>query len=65
MGYRIIISPRAQQEIIEAIDYYTQKSLLTPSNFIASLDEDLKEFEDLKESRKVGMSSTPFADLKI
>ena len=39
MGYRIIISPRAQQEIIEAIDYYTQKSLLTPSNFIASLDE--------------------------
>ena len=39
MGYSVIVSPRAQHEIEAAIDYYTQKSLHAPHNFIISLVE--------------------------
>lgn len=34
MVYKIIVSPRAQNEIIEAIDFYTIRSVDAPNNFI-------------------------------
>ena len=39
MAYRIIVSPRAQKEIENAIDYYALYSVDAPVNFIASLKE--------------------------
>lgn len=37
MVYKVIISPRAQREIENAIDYYALYSLNAPVNFIAAL----------------------------
>ena len=37
MAYNIIVSPRAQQEIEDAIDYYSLHSADAPSIFISSL----------------------------
>lgn len=37
MAYRIIVSPRAQKEIENAIDYYALYSTDAPENFIAVL----------------------------
>lgn len=37
MAYRIIVSPRAQKEIENAIDYYALYSDNAPANFINSL----------------------------
>ncbi len=39
MAYRILISPRAQKEIENAIDYYALYSTDTPLNFITALKE--------------------------
>jgi toxin ParE1/3/4 len=39
MGYRIIVSLRAQKEIEHAIDYYALYSTDAPVNFIAALKE--------------------------
>lgn len=39
MAYKIIVSPRAQKEIENAIDYYALYSVDAPINFIASLKE--------------------------
>ena len=39
MAYKIIISPRAQKEIENAIDYYALYSNDAPRNFIAVLKE--------------------------
>ncbi|MBP9933051.1 MAG: type II toxin-antitoxin system RelE/ParE family toxin [Chitinophagaceae bacterium] len=39
MAYKIIVSPRAQKEIENAIDYYALYSADAPANFIASLKE--------------------------
>ena len=39
MEYKIIISPRAQQEIEEAIDYYKIRSSDAPMDFISCLNE--------------------------
>ncbi len=39
MAYSIIVSPRAQKEIENAIDYYALYSSNAPSNFIAELKE--------------------------
>lgn len=39
MAYKIIVSPRAQKEIENAIDYYALYSTDAPSNFIATLKE--------------------------
>lgn len=35
MAYNIIISPRAQKEVIKAIDYYLERSEDAPSHFIS------------------------------
>ena len=37
MAYKLIVSVRAQQEIENAIDYYTRRSTVAPSLFIDSL----------------------------
>jgi len=37
MAYKIIVSPRAQKEIENAIDYYALYSIDAPINFIAVL----------------------------
>jgi len=39
MDYRIIISPRAQQEIEDAIDYYAIRSSDAPKDFVSDLNE--------------------------
>jgi toxin ParE1/3/4 len=39
MAYKIIISPRAQKEIENAIDYYALYSTNAPLNFIATLQK--------------------------
>jgi plasmid stabilization system protein ParE len=39
MPFKIIISPRAQKEIENAIDYYTLYSTNAPTHFIAALKE--------------------------
>ncbi len=39
MGYKIIVSLRAQKEIEHAIDYYALYSTDAPANFIAALKE--------------------------
>lgn len=39
MVYKITVSPRAQKEIENAIDYYALYSADAPINFIASLKE--------------------------
>jgi plasmid stabilization system protein ParE len=38
MAYEVLVSPRAQNEIEEAIDYYAQFSSKAPSNFIKQLN---------------------------
>ncbi|MFN6090264.1 MAG: type II toxin-antitoxin system RelE/ParE family toxin [Cyclobacteriaceae bacterium] len=37
MVYKVIVSPRAQKEIENSIDYYTANSTNAPQNFVASL----------------------------
>lgn len=39
MAYKIIVSPRAQKEIENAIDYYALYSTDAPANFMAALKE--------------------------
>ena len=39
MVYKIIVSPRAQNEIIEAIDFYALRSVGAPNNFIIQLQK--------------------------
>ena len=39
MAYKVIVSPHAQKEIENAIDYYALYSADTPINFIAELKE--------------------------
>lgn len=46
MAYNIIVSPRAQKEIVNAIDYYALYSVDAPVNFIASLKEAYSTLEN-------------------
>lgn len=39
MVYKIIVSPRAQNEIIKAIDFYAIHSVDAPNNFILQLQK--------------------------
>lgn len=39
MAYKIIVSPNAQKEIEDAIDYYALHSIDTPSHFINAIKE--------------------------
>ena len=39
MAYKIAVSPRAQKEIIKAIDYYLERSEDAPNNFITQLEK--------------------------
>lgn len=39
MVFEVVISPRAQKEIENAIDYYALNSTDAPANFIAALKE--------------------------
>lgn len=39
MAYKIIVSPRAQKEIENAIDYYALYSVNAPASFFYSLSE--------------------------
>jgi plasmid stabilization system protein ParE len=39
MVYKIIVSPRAQSEIVKAIDFYALDSVDTPSNFVVELQK--------------------------
>ena len=37
MVYKIIVSPRAQNEIVKAIDFYALRSVDAPNNFVIQL----------------------------
>jgi plasmid stabilization system protein ParE len=39
MVYKIIVSPRAQNEIVKAIDFYALHSVDAPNNFILQLQK--------------------------
>lgn len=39
MVYKIIVSPRAQNEIIKTIDFYALRSVDAPNNFIIQLQK--------------------------
>ncbi|QBN19717.1 type II toxin-antitoxin system RelE/ParE family toxin [Flavobacterium nackdongense] len=39
MVYKIIVSPRAQNEIVKAIDFYALHSFDAPNNFILQLQK--------------------------
>lgn len=45
MAYRIIISPRAQQEIENAIDFYALYSAKAPLSFVTALSETYRVLE--------------------
>lgn len=45
MAYRVIVSPRAQREIENAIDFYTMYSVDAPAAFIAMLKGAYKALE--------------------
>ncbi len=45
MAYKIIVSPRAQKEIENAIDFYALYSPNAPQKFITSLSEAYKTLE--------------------
>jgi len=51
MAYRVIVSPRAQKEIEDAIDYYTVHSTDAPLNFIAQLKDSYDILEENPFSR--------------
>lgn len=46
MGYNIIVSPRTQKEIEDAIEYYAEHSVDAPVNFIAALKDTYRVLED-------------------
>jgi len=46
MAYRIIVSPRAQKEIQDGIDYYALHSVDAPHNFINILNITYKILEE-------------------
>jgi plasmid stabilization system protein ParE len=39
MGYKILISPRAQSELENIADYYARNSSIAPQLFIAKIKE--------------------------
>ncbi|MEP6931858.1 MAG: type II toxin-antitoxin system RelE/ParE family toxin [Flavobacterium sp.] len=39
MAYKIVVSPRAQKEVIKTIDYYLERSEDAPGNFITQLEK--------------------------
>jgi plasmid stabilization system protein ParE len=45
MAYKIIVSPRAQSEIEDAVDYYSIESIAAPKQFIAFLEYAYKSLE--------------------
>ncbi len=45
MAYNIIVSPRAQSEIEDAIDYYSLESIAAPKQFIDFLEYAYKSLE--------------------
>lgn len=45
MVYKIIVSPHAQREIEDAIDYYTLHSIIAPRQFIHFLEYAYKSLE--------------------
>ena len=46
MAYKIIVSPRAQKEIVKAIDYYVERSLDAPKYFIIQLEKNYPVLEN-------------------
>ena len=39
MSYKIIVSPRAQNEIEDSIDFYYQRSRVSAENFISAISD--------------------------
>jgi len=47
MGYKILISPRAQSEIENIADYYALNSSIAPQLFIAKIKEAYEKLEKI------------------
>ena len=45
MAYKIIVSPRAQTEIEDAVDYYSRESIKAPKQFVHFLEYAYKSLE--------------------
>ena len=68
MAYKIIVSPRAQKEIENAIDFYTLYSVNAPRNFVTSLSDAYKTLESsplfkvrYKNLRSLKLSRFPYS----
>ena len=46
MAYKIVVSPRAQKEILKAIDYYVVRSQDAPKYFIVQLEKNYAVLEN-------------------
>lgn len=46
MAYKVIVSPRAQKEIEDSIDYYSQNSINAPYHFVSALEEAYRTLEN-------------------
>ncbi len=62
MGFRVIVSQRAQKEIGNAIDYYSLQSTDAPINFVLELQ---KTYEKLSEKPFYGFRYKNIRALKI
>ena len=62
MAHKIIVSPRAQKEIENAIEYYALYSVDAPLNFITSLNEAQIKDHDFKNntSEIIKIYKTPY-----
>ncbi len=67
MAYKIIVSPRAQNEIEEAVDYYSRNSIDAPEHFFSFLKNAFNELENkpflrirYKNIRAINIRKFPF-----
>ena len=66
MAYKIIVSPRAQKEIENTIDYYALYSTDAPVNFITTLKESYLTLETNPFLRVfTGMRGKLYFDIKM
>ena len=68
MAYKIIVSPRAQKDIINAIDYYLERSADASSNFIRQLQKSYATLENnpffiirYKNARSLKLKKFPYS----
>ena len=68
MAYNLIVSLRAQNEIADAVEYYSLRSTHAPDKFIVELDNTYKTLEEYpffavryKNVRSIKLKSFPYS----